>query len=145
MDYKFSTNSGREFNKQSMKHLYLVLILSLGINSPIFSQKVKIDSLLNKLSTYSTQDTNKILVLNQLCKYLEKNNPSEAINYGQEALNIAYNLKKKRLEAEALKNIGNVYLIQGNYPQALKEFLKSQSIYDDVKDRLGKATIINKI
>jgi type IV pilus assembly protein PilF len=41
------------------------------------------------------------------------------------------NIKAQKQQAEALRNLGEVYYKQGDYTSALKEFLKSEALYPD--------------
>jgi two-component system sensor histidine kinase UhpB len=62
--------------------------------------------------------------------------------YLTQALNITIKLKNTSLEAGIHNNLGNVYLEEQNYPEALKQFIESARLYEiDSSDGrgLGKA------
>jgi tetratricopeptide (TPR) repeat protein len=41
------------------------------------------------------------------------------------------NLQVRKKQGEAARNLGEVYFMQGNYTEALREFLKAESLYPD--------------
>jgi serine phosphatase RsbU (regulator of sigma subunit)/tetratricopeptide (TPR) repeat protein len=89
--------------------------------------------------------TNKVNILNQLAEILANAQPVKARNYAQEALELAQDLAYEEGQADALKNVGVIYQLQGNQSQALQYFLNALRIYEKRQNQLGIAKTLNNV
>lgn len=121
-----------------------LLIGCLVISCPAFTQDPQKDSLLNIISLLN-EDSAKVDVLNELSSYSNRVDPSEAIDYGKQAYDLAKNLDYKSGLAIASKNIGIGYYFLGNYVEALIHWEKSLSIFRSMEDDLGAANIMTNL
>lgn len=96
----------------------IILLIFLLISVSISAQNKTIDDLLIELKQ-SSEDTNKVNVLNQLSYESYRQGDFEAeMKYGEEALKLAEKLKWKKGIADSYKNIGGAYEDFGDYNQA---------------------------
>ena len=143
--------------KIKLKYLF-VCFLSFGFDYS-FSQEKEIDSLRILLQT-DQKDTNKLIHLYQLSDLSETvGNYPEGLKYGNEALSLAEQLLNdangisrdyiiqtiKKNKAKIYSNIGIIYDVQGNFPEALKNHLAALKIYDSMNDKRGVARCYNNI
>lgn len=70
---------------------------------------------------------------------------SKAIEYFQQSLAIAREIKYRRGEAFALSNIANVYLSQEEYAKAIEYFQESFMIFREIKNRRGEGNTLGNI
>lgn len=87
----------------------------------------------------------KITLLNQLSTAYENAQPLKANAFAQQALELAQNRGDQEGQATALKNLGNIYLLQSNLSQALDNFLKSLQLYEKINNPAGIAQTLNNI
>ena len=87
-----------------------------------FSQnQVKVDGLEQALMQ-ATHDTVKVNTLNKLCWELKTSQPEKALQYGEQALELAKEIHFKRGQWSAFNKIGVIYKNRGEYEKALKKF-----------------------
>lgn len=103
----------------------------------------RIDSLFNTLKT--SKDTNKVKVLNDLCREYQNQNPDKALKYGKQAFDLAKRIDFKKGIASSLFNIGYVYDEQSRYEEAIKHYLQALKIRKKLGDRNGIAANLNNI
>ncbi len=137
-----------------MKKLLLHLIFYaplLNFNSFCFAQNKNIDSLAALIET-DKPDTNKVNHLNKISReYINIGDYANGLKYGNKALALANSLPfgNRRGWAKGTANsyntIGTIYLSQGNYSQALKNYRISLKIREDIKDKKGIAISYNNI
>ncbi len=128
-----------------MKKTILLLIILNLVQHPTFAQNKKLDSLKAVLGT-ENEDTNKVNTLTALSWTLSHlGNLNESIQYGKDALSLSEKLSFKKGIGNAYKNIGIVYRLQGNYPEALKTFLICFKIREETGDKKGIADCYSKI
>jgi len=124
-------------------HFILLTVLSwpcLAQNSfRIDRQKPRIDSLVNLLTNYTTEDSTRVDILNETGFQYWTVETAKSDRYGKEALNLAEQLNYKSGIAMANRVIGVSHWVQGNFPQALRYLFRSQEIYKSIHDRLGEA------
>src|ERR1035437_2444617 len=116
-----------------MKKLLLLLILNITLQSlNCFSQNKNIDSLLTLIKN-DKPDTNKVIHSYKLCtEFRNIGLYDTALHYGNTALQLAQQLNFKKGVASAYNNIGNVYIMQGNYPDALKNQFASLKLSEAI-------------
>lgn len=110
-----------------------------------FSQNRVIDSLLLKLKS-TNQDSNRVNLLNKLSTeydYLGEPGFTEALNFGNKALQLAQKISYAKGITNALYNIGNVYADQGNSEEALKNYQQSLKLNEGINNKNGIANCYN--
>ena len=106
-----------------------IIIISLLPNY-VLSQNVS-DSLLNELEIIK-EDTNKVLLLNNIYSQYKNNDTKQALNYATEALILSKKIKYTKGIAVSNYNIGRTNSDIGNFRKAL-EFL-DESSYESIAD-----------
>ncbi|MES2397083.1 MAG: tetratricopeptide repeat protein [Bacteroidota bacterium] len=110
-----------------------------------FAQNRNIDSL-QLLLKKDNADTNKVIHSNFLCREYAKIGLYDSAMYVSEnALQLAQQLNFKKGIAKCYNNIGIVYSIKGNYPQAIDNFLKALKINEALKNKNGIAVLLGNI
>jgi len=114
---------------------FLLLLSFAGIKA-----NNKADSLA-KLLESTKVDTVKIELMNQLVWELKETQPEKAVIYGKQAIALAQKLNRKRSVAQTMNNLGTVFYISGNYPEALNYYLHALEIREELKDTnaIGKS------
>jgi serine phosphatase RsbU (regulator of sigma subunit)/tetratricopeptide (TPR) repeat protein len=107
--------------------LFIFLAISLH------AQDSQIDSLKNILNELGL-DTARVDVLNELSNALYRADPDRAIQYANEAKNLAEMITYPRGEALAYKNLGLGYFMQGEYSEAFRNWEPSLEIYRELGD-----------
>ncbi|WP_299211344.1 tetratricopeptide repeat protein [uncultured Aquimarina sp.] len=125
-----------------MRHLlFLIFII---INSGIYSQNTKVDSLRLKLNSHTSEDTKKVDLLNETGFEYWIIDPNESLKYGKEALELSKKLTYDAGIAVANRIIGVAYWAQGNQNEALLYLTQSQKKFQNNKDQEGIAnTMLN--
>ncbi len=129
-----------------MRVLLKLLILFIGIfitYNFLYSQK-NIDSLIT-LSKTTLNDSNKIVILQQISWELKYAKPTEAIKYANQALDLSRQKQYHNLEAQSLKYIATSQLLSGNYNKAENYFLAAIKIFDKVNNLEGKSSCYNNM
>lgn len=121
-----------------MKIHKLLLILLIICSHVAFAQKREVDSLEYSLKN-AKEDTNKVLILNQLSwKYLSSE-PQKMNKYVMQGLALARKLRFYRGEIMLLNRLGDYYSHQGNYAKSIEYTTQSLKIAERVKDSTGIA------
>jgi signal transduction histidine kinase len=123
----------------------LCLLLSFLPGRYACAQQREIDSLKKLLKKHPNADTNRIALLNNLAYDYYTTNLDDLKVYGNQALLLSNQIKYKRGEATAYKNIGLGYLAANANPQALSYFDKSLTIFRSLNDRANSARVLNNI
>ena len=116
--------------KITVKYFLIGLILHLYY-FPLFGQQNKIDSLLSLLKT-AKKDTGKVNMLNDLAFAFYSSNPDSTILLAKQASELAHKLGFKKGEAFGYYYMGVGCWVQGNYPNALKNYFSSIKIEEEV-------------
>ena len=125
-----------------MRH-FTLLFFFIFLFTASRSQDSKLDSLKTVART-AADDTNKVKVLNTLCRDL-RSSPKEGIAYGEQALELSHKLNYKNGAAHAYNNIGIVHYTQGNYPEALDNYFKSLKLREELGDKSAMSKCYNNI
>jgi signal transduction histidine kinase/Tfp pilus assembly protein PilF len=128
-------------------HFGRILILVLGFIScnSSYAQQHEIDSLKRVLANNQKADTNRVIALNGLAFNYYTTNLDDLKVYGNQALALSYQLKYKKGEAVAYKNLGLGYLAANANPLALDYFDKSLKIFRALNDRGNSGRVLNNI
>lgn len=122
------------------KFIYILFFIPFFLHS----QDVVVDSLERSL-TQTKIDTQKIKLLQELCRHFLFDDSRKAISYGQKALALSEEINYKKGTAKALHNIGIVYYNISNYDSALYYFNNSLGIKTSLGDKKGMASSLNNI
>jgi signal transduction histidine kinase len=109
------------------------------------AQNNKIDSLKTVLQT-AKDDTNKINILNALASNLiDKGGFDSAMTYASAAKDLAEKTQFKKGIASSYNNTGNVYLKQGDYTKALKNYLQALKVWEEFGPKKNIAIVYGNI
>lgn len=100
------------------------------------AQTPEADSLWRQLPLQQ-EDSNRVFTLNRLSKIYRSTKPDSSMLLSKQALEVARSMGFARGEAECLNGIGNVFLMNGNYPEALENYLEMLKIYEKLNDAKG--------
>ncbi|MBX2932408.1 MAG: tetratricopeptide repeat protein [Chitinophagaceae bacterium] len=105
-----------------------------------------IDSLKTALKTVKT-DTTKVNILNDLSKYAgwQINENDAAIDYAQQALDLATKANFKNGMAVAHNNMANAIKRKRNYEEAFKHYFIALELYKETKNKLWEGRIYNNM
>jgi tetratricopeptide (TPR) repeat protein len=119
---------------------FSLLLLNTGSH---FSQNRKTDSLLKHWRA-EKDDTMKVKNLNWI-SYALRDRSDSALIVAKEALTLAQKLNYRYGAATAYANTGAAYKSMGKYPEALKNELQAQKLYEECKSQKDLASIHNNI
>lgn len=105
--------------------IYFLLLTSVSV----FAQNKTIDSLFVVLKK-TNNDIDKVSVLNAISDKYKVVDAKKMFQYGNEALVLAKKINFKIAEGNALLNIGNSKIIEGDYKVALENFQKAQILFE---------------
>ncbi len=128
-----------------MKNFLLLILFIFSFHS--FSQNSttnKIDSLLSILQK-SQEDSNKVLLLNDLAFQYLRSDTKKAMKFATGALELSNKLKFTKGIGVSYRNIGSIYTVDNQFEEALKNYFSSLEIYNEINDFRGIATVYNNI
>ncbi|MGD1958310.1 MAG: tetratricopeptide repeat protein [Fulvivirga sp.] len=123
-----------------MKHFLGICLYVLAFGA-LANQNI--DSLQNALKTVSGRS--KVDILNKIYIGYIESEPTRALEYSKEALELATLIDYQKGRAAALNNIGVVYKNQGVYDKALDNYIESIRISTNLDDKLLLASTMNNI
>lgn len=95
--------------------------------------------------TEKSKDTSHVNSLLSKSKEQFGEDPEQAIDIAQQALDISLRFNFKTGQATALKNIGIGHYLQQKYVEALDYFHQSLSIFEKLRDDVGTSNLLNNI
>ncbi len=125
-----------------MKHSGLILIFVVFVLTGLKANQLT-DSL--ELLLQTTHDTNKVILLSDLCWEYRFVSAEKALDYGNQALELSKELNYQKGIAQALNDMGIVYIDQGKYSSAIEFFNESMLIRSNLNDSAGIASLYNKM
>ena len=142
---KVRTFNSIHYQSNSMKYQKALLFVLL-ISFPILcvAQDTHTDSLMTILLS-AADDTLKVITFNALADHLYRSDPSDAIDFGNQARELAEKLNDQKGLALALKNIGLGHYIQGKYVEASIHWEQSLKILESLGDETGIANLIGNL
>lgn len=123
------------------KLLFIALLL---ICQGVLAQNKEIDSLQQILDTTSI-DTTRVHILNKMSSSLWYSHPQLSMEAAKKALYLSENLNYQNGIKAAYNNVGVIHDNQGNYPEALRCFLKTLEICEQSNDIKTMAGALNNI
>jgi tetratricopeptide (TPR) repeat protein len=121
----------------------LFLTLSLFLCFSSIKAQPQTDSLLNVLTT--AKDELKVKTYNELFRAYINSDPVKALEYAQQALELAKEINDQKGMAAAYNNLGVNYRNHGALANALEYYIKSLQLYDSIQNKEGIATTKNNI
>ncbi|MGM0407070.1 MAG: tetratricopeptide repeat protein, partial [Bacteroidota bacterium] len=122
-----------------MKHTFGIHTLILILFSFVCFGQTNTDSLEKILPQVKNEE--KAELLNQLSKSYLRKSPEISFQYANEALKISRKLNDKKLEADAMKSIGDTYYYRNEIVDANKSYQKAQLIYKEINNFVGISEI----
>ncbi|TAF65961.1 MAG: tetratricopeptide repeat protein [Cytophagales bacterium] len=123
----------------------LFFIFFLGFWVLKAQNNYSVDSLLQIVNDAQKSKLDRINTYNLLAERLMNQQPAQALEYAQMALEIAEKENLNTEKAKAYQHIATIFRKQGDYPKAMENFLKAQSIYEQLKDIKQLAAVYNSI
>jgi len=120
----------------------LVHVVLLFFFTASFSQS-KTDSLLKVLTT--AQGDLKVKTLNELFREHINSDPVKAMEFSQQALELATKIDDKKGMAASCNNLGIAYRNHGALDNALEYYMRSLRLYETIQNKEGIATSKNNI
>ncbi|HYK47771.1 MAG TPA: tetratricopeptide repeat protein [Parafilimonas sp.] len=108
------------------------------------AQSAGTDSLKILLAT-TTEDTSRVLLLEDLSFSYQYSYPDTALHYAMQGLQLARRIGYPKGEGYCLNALGNVYLDIGNYPRALELYLDALKIREKLKGQREIAVTYSNI
>ena len=93
----------------------------------------------------SASGTEKVDILNQLSGAYFDQSATTALEYSREAFHLARETGYRQGEALALRGIGNIYYLLGDYAEALPNYQESLKIEKELNDVSSIAGVLNNI
>jgi signal transduction histidine kinase/class 3 adenylate cyclase/uncharacterized protein HemY len=123
------------------------LIISVILLSGFFShaQTGGLDSLKRAFSNPKIQDSVRFEAGLDAFMLLFRQNLDSARTMGNEVLKFSQQKKNPSWEATSFRFIGNTYAVQGNFNEALKFFIKSHELLEQLSDEKNMSTTLNNI
>jgi tetratricopeptide (TPR) repeat protein/anti-sigma regulatory factor (Ser/Thr protein kinase) len=90
-------------------------------------------------------DTNKVLVLNEMALNYSTINTDMGLQYGQQELELATKLNWKKGIGKATNIMGLNFFAKSNYLRALEYYRKALSIYEAIDFKQGRVIVLNNI
>jgi signal transduction histidine kinase/DNA-binding NarL/FixJ family response regulator/predicted negative regulator of RcsB-dependent stress response len=141
-----------------LKRLIFAIYIFTGLSSHVFSQDQHlIDSLQTQLKKLqaekaelrnnapSMRDSSIAKILNNLGWEHKNINPEKTLDYYKQCLTLSEQIGWEKGVAKAYSNIGDIYLNQGNYPEALKNYLASFKISEKTGNKKAIADAYARI
>ncbi len=126
-----------------MKKIIFIIILALFFGNT-FAQTSTIDSL-NVILQNAENDTVRINTLYEIGIEYENSEPSTAIKYYRQGLQLSIKIKNSSLEAQGLRNIAIVHDLTEKYTLALELYEKSLVLYENSRDTVHIANLFMNI
>lgn len=123
---------------------YLLLLMLLITHQLVIGQQPVVDSLRNQL-LHQTIDSNRVKTMLDISREFMTNSAESSFVYAQKAGKLAGQARYPTGEAQAIKTLGNIRYVQGNYVEAIQYWQEAQTLYDTIGDKTGVSTILSNI
>ncbi len=126
-----------------MKYLKLVMIPALLLHAAIACPQETVTDSLSSVLEDVREDTAKVNVLNELAYSTYRSDPGQTVAYGTEAISLAQRSGYQAGLAQAYRNTGLGYYMQGNFTEALRNWEPSLRLFELLNNEQGIANILN--
>lgn len=99
------------------------------------SKADSLEALLGKTAT----DTGRITIFTALASELANQNPDKAIAYAEKGIGLSRKIAYRKGEASLRKELGVIYMYNGDHSKAIACFLDAMKIFEDMEDAKGIA------
>ncbi|MCU0451714.1 MAG: tetratricopeptide repeat-containing sensor histidine kinase [Bernardetiaceae bacterium] len=123
----------------------MILLLVGGWANGVWGQLSKIDSLHRLLHQEPAADTNRVNRLVLLAYRHYQSYPDSTLLYAQQALNLARKLDFRAGEGRAVNRLAVGHSVKGDFSQAVKLYLESLKIAEELGDLEGVARVLNNV
>lgn len=117
--------------------IVFTLISYLFVVQSSLSQEKEFDSIKRLISTYTTRDSIRVNLLNQLTKYYTTHDISKSKTLIIEAIAISKEIKSVKSLGDSFLNYSIYYTQSGNYNKGLIYAMKAKKIQDSIRDITG--------
>ena len=125
---------------------YCLLCCFTLVNAPLKAQKDSLLRLYQQCQKTARPDTLAYLgTLQALAKIYYLNDPDSSLYFCQEALMIAQKSNQAKVIGDIYNLIGNNYYTQGEYDDALKNYLQALKTRERIEDERGVGVLLNNI
>ena len=104
----------------------------------------EIDSLIKVVNTQK-KDTLKINNLNTISWKLKTKDFDKAVSYANTAFDLSVELKFKKGQATAKKNLGGIHYLNGKYADAYQYYSESLIVFKELGDKEGTSKVIRNL
>lgn len=128
--------------------IFILIILAQYTHAQkttVVNRRLLLDSLKARLKNTPNNTKEKVKILNALADIYSSSSATKSLQYAQQALTIANQLKDKALISNSLNNVGEYYLNQGEYKEAFRTFFQSLSIGDSINNQATTAKSLYKL
>jgi tetratricopeptide (TPR) repeat protein len=126
-----------------------LLLFLVGLISSGSGQTKLADSLWRELNTLkdarSENDTAYLIVLNEFAYSIQYSNPDSSLLYAEQAKKLSREAGFEKGYAEAVRNIGIVHYLRGNYVKGLEYFYDGLKVAEKIGYEKGVARLHNNI
>ena len=122
----------------------LILSFFLLLSPFLFSQKLKLDSLSNLLSS-AENDTTRVELLWRMASAASVYNPDTAFALAFESISLSKDIKNVEGQARATGIMANIFMRIGNYPKALELNIEKLKLVEKEKEKLNLASVLINI
>lgn len=129
--------------KGKLTYTYLIWIVYILANSTLAFSQVP-DSILTKLASLK-EDSNKVLLLNQISASLIYKDPNAGLNYATDGAVLANKIQFKSGLAFSDYLIGTIYRLQGNLDSCESYYIQSGKLYKELNNQAGQAMILSSM
>ncbi len=126
-----------------MRSILAFILISLAIG-PLVAQTPEIDSLKNVLQS-TREDSSRVQTLIILSTKYYRSAPQEALRLATEARDLAQKLGYNAGLAQAFKSMGMAHYFSSNWVDALLEWERSLSVFEEIGDQNGIANMLNNL
>ncbi len=125
--------------------IYFLIAAGLLLRDPLPAQnRRRLDSLY-VLERSASNDTSRVNLLNAICQEYLISEPEVALDYANQALDLAARIEYHRGEAYSYRNIGIYYYNHNEFDPALKNHSKSLEIFEKLGDKEGMLLSYNSL